>query len=251
MPYVNNARSKIHYEVDGTGPPLVLQHGFTQCISDWFEEGYISALRPRYQLILIDARGHGASDKPHDTAAYTLDRRVADVTVVLDALSIEKAHFWGYSMGGWIGFGLAKYAPERVNKLVIGGQHPFARDQSGFRQWIRHGMAEGPDAFVTAFENMVGPVPEVYAERLRTADLQAWLGAVEDRISIEDVLEGMTMPCCLYAGDADPIFAQAKLASERIPNARFFSLSGLSHVQAFVESQAVLPHVTEFLEEPA
>lgn len=248
MPYADNAGTKTHYEVNGAGPPLVLQHGFTQCINDWFEEGYVSALQPKYQLVLVDARGHGASDKPHDPLAYTLDRRAADVIAVLDALRIEKAHFWGYSMGGWIGFGLAKYAPRRINKLVIGGQHPFARDQSGFRQWIRQGMAEGPDAFVAAFKNMVGPIPETYAERLRTADLQAWLAAVEDRVGVEDVLETMTMPCCLYAGDADPLFAQTKSASERILNARFFSLPGLSHVQAFSESQAVLPRVMEFLE---
>jgi hypothetical protein len=129
----------------------------------------------------------------------------------------------------------------------IGGQHPFARDQSGFRQWLRHGIAEGPDALVTAFESMAGPIPEAYADRLRTADLQAWLAAVEDRVSNEDVLGTMTMPCCLYAGDADPIFAQAKQASERIPNAVFFALPGLSHLEGFLESRRVLPPIMEFL----
>jgi pimeloyl-ACP methyl ester carboxylesterase len=247
MPYADNEGITIHYKLEGAGPPLLLQHGFTSCIEAWFEYGYVAALRPEYQLILIDARGHGASDKPHDQAAYTLERRVADVTAVLDALKIEKAHFWGYSMGGWIGFGMAKHAPNRLDKLVIGGQHPFARDQSGFRQWLRHGIAEGPDALVTAFESMAGPIPEAYADRLRTADLQAWLAAVEDRVSNEDVLGTMTMPCCLYAGDADPIFAQAKQASERIPNAVFFALPGLSHLEGFLESRRVLPPIMEFL----
>src|SRR6476659_654149 len=167
MPYADNEGITIHYKLERAGPPLLLQHGFTSCIEDWFEDGYVAALRPEYQLIVIDARGHGASDKPHDQAAYTLERRVADVTAVLDTLKIEKAHFWGYSMGGWIGFGMAKHAPNRLDKLVIGGQHPFARDQSGFRQWLRHGIAEGPDALVTAFESMAGPIPEAYADRLR------------------------------------------------------------------------------------
>ena len=247
MPYADNEGITIHYKLEGAGPPLLLQHGFTSCIEAWFEYGYVAALRPEYQLILIDARGHGASDKPHDQAAYTLERRVADVTAVLDTLKIEKAHFWGYSMGGWIGFGMAKHAPNRLDKLVIGGQHPFARDQSGFRQWLRHGIAEGPDALVTAFESMAGPIPEAYADCLRTADLQAWLAAVEDRVSNEDVLGTMTMPCCLYAGDADPIFAQAKQASERIPNAVFFALPGLSHLEGFRESRRVLPPIMEFL----
>jgi pimeloyl-ACP methyl ester carboxylesterase len=247
MPYASNAGIQIHYEVDGTGPALVLQHGFTQCLKDWGECGYVAALRPKYQVVLIDARGHGDSEKPHDEASYTLNCRATDITAVLDDLGIEKAHFWGYSMGGWIGFGLAKYAPQRVDRLVIGGQHPFARDQSGFRQWLREGMTGGRETLISAFEKMAGPISDVYAARLRAADLQAWLASAEDRVGIEDMLGIMAMPCCLYAGEADPIFTQTKLASERIPNARFFSLPGLSHLQTFVESDRVLEPVTEFL----
>jgi pimeloyl-ACP methyl ester carboxylesterase len=240
VPYADNAGTRIHYKVEGTGPALVLQHGFTQCLEDWFECGYVAGLRPKYRLILIDARGHGGSDKPHDEASYALDRRVADVTAVLDAVGVEKAHFWGYSMGGWIGFGMARHAPHRVDALVIGGQHPFARDQAGLRQWVRTGMTEGGDAFVGGFEKTFGPMSQGYATRLRTADLGAYLAAAQDRDGMEDVLGGMMMPCCVYAGEADPLFAQVKSARERIPNVRFFSLPGFSHLQAFVESSRVL-----------
>jgi pimeloyl-ACP methyl ester carboxylesterase len=247
VPYADNAGIRIHYEVEGTGQALVLQHGLTQCLEDWSECGYVAALRPRYQLILIDARGHGGSDKPHDEASYAMDRRVADVTTVLDAMSVEKAHFWGYSMGGYIGFGMARHARHRVNALVIGGQHPFARDQAGMRQWVREGMAGGGDALVAGFEKMVGPISDGYAARLRAADLEAYLAAAHDRVGMGDMLGAMAMPCCLYAGEADPLFAQAKSASERIPNARFFLVPGLSHLQAFVESSSVLPPVMQFL----
>jgi len=84
-----------------------LQHGFSESFEDWYEYGYVDALKNNFRLILVDARGHGGSDKPHDPAAYALEYRVSDVVVVLDALRIEKAHYWGYSMGGWIGFGMA------------------------------------------------------------------------------------------------------------------------------------------------
>jgi pimeloyl-ACP methyl ester carboxylesterase len=247
VPYAENSGTRIYYEVDGTGPPLVLHHGFGQSLEDWSECGYVAALRPRYRLILLDARGHGGSDKPHDEASYALDRRVADVTTVLDAVGVAKAPFWGYSMGGWIGFAMARHAAHRVDALVIGGQHPFARDQAGFRQLIRDGIAGGGDAFVAAVEKMIGPISDAHAARLRAADLKAWLAATQDRASIEDVLEKLTMPCCLYAGEADPMFAQVKAASGRIPNARFFSLPGLSHLQAFSESGSVVPPVMEFL----
>jgi pimeloyl-ACP methyl ester carboxylesterase len=250
MPYANNAGIKIHYQVDGAGPPLVLQHGFTQCVDDWIECGYVTELARKHRVILIDARGHGLSDKPHEPTDYTLNRRVADITVVLDALNVETAHFWGYSMGGLIGFGMAKYAPDRLRNLVIGGQHPFAAERSSIRRWICYGMSNGRDALVAAFENTNGPIAASYAARMRTADLDAWFAAIQDRDGMEDMLTSMAMPCCLYAGDVDPAFAEAKMASERIRNARFFSLPGLSHMQAFYESSAVLPPVIDFLGAP-
>jgi pimeloyl-ACP methyl ester carboxylesterase len=48
----------------------VIQHGFTDSMATWYELGYVEALQPDYQLILVDARGHGHSDKPHDPDAY-------------------------------------------------------------------------------------------------------------------------------------------------------------------------------------
>ena len=165
MPYANNTGVRIHYEVDGPGPALVLHHGFTQCLEDWSECGYVAALRPGYQVILVDARGHGGSDKPHDEASYRLDCRAADVTTVLDALGVEKAHFWGYSMGGRIGFGMARYAPDRVDRLVIASNIPFASDMGGIRQMIREGITGGRDALVAGFEKRFGPIADAHATR--------------------------------------------------------------------------------------
>jgi pimeloyl-ACP methyl ester carboxylesterase len=73
MSYADSRGIRIHYRVEGEGPPLVLQHGFTQSIDDWYEFGYVDALKRDYRLILVDARGHGQSDKPHDPNAYGLD----------------------------------------------------------------------------------------------------------------------------------------------------------------------------------
>jgi pimeloyl-ACP methyl ester carboxylesterase len=251
VPYASNAGIRIHYEVTGTGPPLVLQHGFLCSLDDWDELGYVATLSEQYRLILIDARGHGRSDKPHDEASYTLDYRVGDVTSVLDAVKVERAHFWGYSMGGHLGFGMAQHAPHRVRRLVIGGAHPYARDMAGYRSSIQGLMAAGGgDATVTAFEAEAGPLPEGLKGRLRKADLQAFLAAANDRPAMDDVLRTMIMPCCLYVGEADPLLAAARSASEHIPHAQFFSVPGLSHWKAYEERSAVLPRVVEFLGGP-
>jgi len=130
MPYANNQGVRIHYEVEGDGPPLMLLHGYSGNLKSWHRCGYVDPLKNDYNLILIDARGHGASDKPHDPEVYELKLLVADIAAVLDDLNISKAHFLGYSMGGRIGFGIAKYAPERFYSLIIGGAHPYLWDSN-------------------------------------------------------------------------------------------------------------------------
>jgi pimeloyl-ACP methyl ester carboxylesterase len=104
MPYANNQGIRIHYRVEGVGAPLVLQHGYSDSVESWYELGYVAALQPTYQLILIDARGHGASDKPHDPAAYEMQHNVADILAVLDTCKVPTVHFFGYSMGGQRGW---------------------------------------------------------------------------------------------------------------------------------------------------
>jgi pimeloyl-ACP methyl ester carboxylesterase len=91
MPYATNQNVRIHDQGEGEGPPLVLQHGFSNSLESWYDAGYVHALRPDYRLILIDARGHGASDKPHDPDAYALQRRAGDIVAVLDHLHLAHA----------------------------------------------------------------------------------------------------------------------------------------------------------------
>jgi pimeloyl-ACP methyl ester carboxylesterase len=71
MPYATNDGVCIHYQEEGSGPPLVLLHGFTLSLEHWRDSGYVTALRDDSRLILMDPRGHGASDKPHDPPVVT------------------------------------------------------------------------------------------------------------------------------------------------------------------------------------
>jgi pimeloyl-ACP methyl ester carboxylesterase len=247
MPYAYNGSIRIHYEVEGEGPALVLQHGFSESIVDWYETGYVEALKPDYRLILIDARGHGASDKPHDPEAYLLNHRVGDVTAVLDALDTAEALFWGYSMGGWIGFGMAKYAEKKVRALVIGGQHPYPRSMAALRQLVQRGIAQGGAEFVTGMEEMFGPESSQRKKRLLLADLEAYLALAQDRPGLENILPTMLVPCCLYAGEIDPIYPEVEECSRHIPLVAFFSLPGLNHCDAYTRSELVLPRVNGFL----
>lgn len=249
MPHADNQGVRIHYRVEGEGPPLVLQHGMVQSIEDWYEFGYVEALSAAgFRPILIDARGYGQSDKPHDPAAYGLDLLVADITAVLDALDLAKAHFWGFSMGGWIGFGMARYAVERVDRLVVGSSHPYARNQERVREFYNAHLDDSADDFVAAIEGWFGvQVSPARKVRLGNLDRHALLAWSQDRAELSDMLSNMRMPCCLYAGEADPLCEPAKRASALIPGALFFALPGLGHAGAFRSSDQVLPRVIAFL----
>ena len=241
MPYVNNQGIHIHYQVTGQGPALVLQHAFSMSLQDWHEFGYVDKLQEEYRLILVDARGHGASDKLHEPEAYTLEKLVSDINAVLDHLKIEKAHYLGYSMGGWIGFGMAKYASNRLDSLIIGGAQPFGWSFEGARQALSHGID-------TWMENVVGwgiYSPEGLS-RERLNDAAALHALIQDRPDMSDILPDLKMPCLIYAGDADNQYKLIRRCAEELPNASFVSLPDLIHSGVMPRSDLVVPYIKEF-----
>jgi pimeloyl-ACP methyl ester carboxylesterase len=244
MAFVNNQGVRIHYEVEGEGPPLVLQHGFSDSLQTWYELGYVDGLKSDYRLILVDARGHGASDKPHEPGAYKPESNAADVVAVLTDLGISRAHFFGYSMGGWIAFAMAQYAAEHAHALIIGGANPH--------------QIPPPDPYLPALTQGAEAIPALWGvpmaqslkARLSANDVQALIAHRTQRLatpSFADIIPRMTMPCLVFAGEGDPVYSANKEFVARMPNATFFSLPGLNHPEAFFRSDLVLPHVTEFL----
>src|ERR1700730_9274483 len=235
MPYSVNQGVRIHYRTEGEGQPLVLQHEFTDSLETWYDTGYVEGLKPHYRLILIDARGHGASDKPHQPDAYERERNVADITTVLDDLDIPRAHYFGYSMGGRIGFAIARYAPERVNSLIIGGGSPYPHSQAGADRMIetlKHGAKAIPSIWGV-------PVPPAVSARLVKNDADAMIACRTKALQsagYAEILPTMTMPCLLFAGEDDPVYAENKQCVRSMPEVTFFSLPGLGHADTFFRS---------------
>ena len=248
MPFADNNGVRIHSQVEGEGPPLVLHHGLAGTLEDWRYFGYVEELKRDYQLILMDARGHGSSDKPHDPEAYSMEHRVSDVVAVMDDFGIGSAHFFGYSMGGGIGFRFAKFAAERTGSLIIGGASASGHDPNAPSPIL--GLLEaGPEALVAAFEQS-GPVSVELRDQLLANDFEALIASViAPQRGVEDDLPGMTMPILLYVGENDDLASPMAVQenANRLPNATFVSLPGLDHIQAGRRSDLVLPHIKKFL----
>jgi pimeloyl-ACP methyl ester carboxylesterase len=248
MAFAQNGGVRIHYQTAGTGPALVLHHGTMGSGPDWVDLGYVEALKDRHKVILIDARGHGQSDKPHDPTAYDLRLRAADVVAVLDDLGVPSASFFGYSMGGWIGFGLARYFPRRIDAFIIGGAHPYAENT----QAIRDRMPMDPAAFAAGLEQTYGALlTPARRARLLANDLVALRALTQDRESLAEILPSMTTPSLLFVGELDPRLAQGRQAAAEMPNATVFSLPGCDHVGTTRRTEIIIPRMRAFLHDVA
>jgi pimeloyl-ACP methyl ester carboxylesterase len=112
---------KIAYFLQGEGEPVVLIHGWLSSAGiNWALPGISTALAKNYQVIGMDVRGHGISDKPLKDEAYGPEL-VDDVVRLLDHLEIKKAHIVGYSMGGIIAAKFIVKHPKRVLSGTLGG----------------------------------------------------------------------------------------------------------------------------------
>jgi pimeloyl-ACP methyl ester carboxylesterase len=266
MPFAVNSGIKIHYQVIGKGPPLMLVHGFGGSLSNWIESDHTLELSKDHRLILVDVRGFGDSDKPHDSSDYAFQNLVADLIAILDKLKIEKTDYLGYSMGGRIGFRIPIYASQRFNSLIIGGAaYPISGEEDSkddalvfINQTLEAAIKEDPqkpmEFFVTAFETRMGLLSESRKSLFLANDpialqsaIRAFRGAVSPKS--EEVLPKIALPVLLFVGEVDPRFPTVKECALRVPRARFVSLPGLDHVQAGARADLTLPHVKMFLNE--
>jgi pimeloyl-ACP methyl ester carboxylesterase len=244
MPYTNNDGLRIHYtyEVTGSGEPLVLYHGLTGSGERWRDTGYVAGLADAYCLILIDARGHGESDKPHDQAAYGRQRQAGDVVAVLDDLDIDAVRFWGHSMGGDVALTLGRHHPERVSALVVTGYSPFAAagdEAAEMTAWATD-LKGGIAGFVTGYEQRHGTLPDDARARWLANDGEALAACVASMIAesngsqVAD-LPAIETPVMLLVGTEEPFAEQAHVAAELLPRGAYVPLEGLDHVQSHTQ----------------
>lgn len=121
MPTLENRNVQIHYEVHGTGHPVVLLHGVTVSFKhNYADFGWIESLNDSgLQVIGLDFRGHGNSAKPHELESYGTANLASDVVAVLDQLSLARTSLVAYSIGTAVALRLMQIAPERFDRAAL------------------------------------------------------------------------------------------------------------------------------------
>lgn len=229
---------KIHYAVEGAGPPLVLLHGWASWYTEtWVDSGFVAALSPLRTIIGPDQRGHGKSDKPHDPAAYAPAVMADDVVRLLDHLEIEKADVFGYSMGGGVATALLVRAPERVRAMVVGGigtnliaEEGDAQTQQLFGVMRDALLAAGPST-------VTGPMKTVrnlYSSQGQDlVALAAWLGA-EHVSATREQLAAVTVPVLVANAEFDK---GGDVVAAAIAGAQFESIPGTNHLSVMRDAR--------------
>jgi len=219
------------------GDPLadvvVLVHGFASSTRDnWVMTGWVRDLtRAGYRVLGIDQRGHGASDKPHDPAAYDLRILAADIEAVLDTHLVDTAHYVGYSLGARVGWEVVQDIPARIRRVVLGGVPdgiPLARlDIAQARAYVEDGTPV-TDAVTQNYIRLT--------ERVGGNDLRALLAIAAGMRAAgtvdPDPSHAPAQPVLFATGSEDAILAGSRALAAACPQNRFVEIPGRHHFNA-------------------
>jgi pimeloyl-ACP methyl ester carboxylesterase len=240
--------TRIAYVVQGSGPAVLLLHGFgADHVLNWIRPGVIDALTGAgRRVIATDARGHGASDKPHNPDGYGGDAMARDAQAVLDQLGVEQVDVVGYSMGSMVAARLVPEEP-RTRALVLGGVGATVMPpRSGGRapETIAAALLADDPASI---ESVAGKAFREFAD-FTGADRRA-LAALSrsDALRYSVRFDAITVPTLVVAGADDRLIRSPSELADRLPSARSMTVAG-DHLGAPYDP-AFSRALVEFLEE--
>jgi pimeloyl-ACP methyl ester carboxylesterase len=250
---------------DPKGRPVVLVHGYTDNARDWLP--LAPHLAKSMRLIIVDIRGHGASDKPE--CCYTRVDFAYDLKLLLDRLGIARADIVGHSLGSIVAQTFAELWPERTDKVVLisstGGPRkvpkpgaPPPRPGFDFRSEIvkLKDPIDPNSPFMVAWWASPTPVDETFIRRQREdaarIPVKVWLAILDQGLSgvdLQDTLPKLQAPALLIWGGKDPIIDQEgrETLREGLPKARVKVFGELGHNPFWEDAPGVAAEINRFL----
>lgn len=232
LPHFTSDGYSIAYEVYGEGRPVMLVHGFASSGAiNWLHTGWVEELTDRgFQVITIDNRGHGLSEKIYDEAAYDAKLMAHDTINLIDHLGLGKVAIMGYSMGSRISCFVTRDAPEKIETLIIGGLgsrllHPRASSTEIYDALVAPSLE--------AVTGETGRQFRRFADHTKS-DLKALATCISGPSSGFEAadFENMKIPVLVAVGSDDTVAGSAEDLAALIPNGEAFIIPGRDHMRA-------------------
>lgn len=234
-------KTKIYYEVHGDGFPVLLVHGFIVNSNSWKRTSlYDTLLNAGYKVILVDLRGNGKSDKPHNDRAYANDAEAKDIMLLLKHLNIKNYYAVGYSRGSIITARLL-VLDKNLQRAALGGMGAdFTNPNWQRRIDFYHALSADT---VPALHTMVQNVQIQSLDQQALALLQKYQPSTP-----KEVLSKIKTPVLVIHGTADIDNGSADELASLFPNAEKALCAGdHNHASATPEFASA---VLNFLKQP-
>ena len=249
MPKIDRNGVKIHYEVYGDGPALILTHGYSSTSAMW--EGQIEALSKHHKLVLWDMRGHGKSDYPADPNAYSEALTIGDIAALLDHIGTRRAIVGGLSLGGYMSLAFYRTHPERVAALLIIDTGPGFKKDEARTAWNKraHETAERFERDgLSVLKSLSRERSSVTHRDARGLALAARGMLTQRDASVMEVLPEIAVPSLIVVGaDDTPFLAASDYMAAKIPGAKKVVIPSAGHAVNIDQPQAFIDAVLPFL----
>jgi pimeloyl-ACP methyl ester carboxylesterase len=215
---------RLAYQETGQGRPLVLLHGITGDVTTWLRRGHAEQIAARgYRVIMPEFRGHGASARPHDAAAYPPDVLTDDSLALLEHLGLADYDLGGYSLGGRI-----------VVRMLVRGAAPGRAVVAG--QGLREMLGTGGGAGTMLRRIFAGwgtfepGSPDAQSEhwlRSRDVDGAAVLRVLDSLVPTPtEQVSGIQVPVLVVTGSEDERADSADQLAAALPQASRATVPG-------------------------
>jgi pimeloyl-ACP methyl ester carboxylesterase len=241
---------KLYYEVHGSGPPLLLTHGYSSTSAMW--QGQIEALSRNHTLLLWDMRGHGQSDYPDDPSAYSEALTVADMAALLDEVGADSAIIGGLSLGGYMSLAFYRAHPQRVRALLIIDTGPGFKKDDARDAWNKRAHETG-DRFeregLAVLQSLSRERSSV-SHRDASGLARAARGMLVQRDArVIETLPDIKVPSLVVVGaDDTPFLAASDYMAAKIPGAKKVVVPAAGHAVNIDQPQAFIDAVLPFLD---
>ena len=251
----------IAYDDVGSGPSVLLVHGYPFNRSLWTEQ--VAVLKDQYRVITPDLRGFGDSEYSDDGSS-SMNRMAQDLALLMDALNIPNAVIGGLSMGGYVVLAFYRQFANRVRGLILADTRPQADTEEGkqtrFKQveQIRaDGMGGIADAMLPKLltPETVSKRPEVVKRiremmiRTKPEGAAAALLGMATRADQTSLLAEIQVPSLILVGRGDPItpVADSETMHEKIRGSRLVVIEDAAHVSNIEQAEVFNRELKSFL----